>query len=84
LLDALVRILDDRKSSGAFSGYEIRWADMAAAAIRAMLDLKDDPEATDESDAARDRSIESLKTLVRSSLGALDWNQLRRKALKGR
>lgn len=83
LLDALVPILDDKSSTGAFSGYEIRWADMAAAAIRAMLGLKDDPEAGDESAAVRDRSIESLKKLVRSSIDSLNWNQLRRRALKG-
>ena len=75
-------ILDLRKLTGGCSGREIRWANRAASAIRRMLDLEADPEGSDPDSAARDRSIESLKKAVRSSLDSLDWEKLRRMARK--
>ena len=71
-------ILDVRKCTGDCSGHENRWADRTASAIRRMLVLEADPAGNDLDSSARDRSIESLKRAVRSSLDSLDREKLRR------
>jgi hypothetical protein len=84
VLDALLPMLDDRSSTGASSGFDIRWADASAAAIAAMLGLELTPEARDPDAAARDRAVESVRAAVRASLDSIDWAELRRKAQERR